>query len=58
MSEGVKGHSLPTSQKIGYGFLCAGLVLFSGLMSGLTLGLLSLDRVELEARGGGRRSGL
>jgi hypothetical protein len=42
---------LSPSQRVGYSFLCAGLVLFSGLMSGLTLGLLSLDRVDLEVRG-------
>ncbi len=44
------GEDLTAGQKIGYAFLCAGLVLFAGLMSGLTLGLLSLDRVELEVR--------
>jgi hypothetical protein len=44
------GDQLTGSQRVGYAFLCTGLVLFSGLMSGLTLGLLSLDRVDLEAR--------
>ena len=44
------GEDLDASTKIGYSFLCVALVLFAGLMSGLTLGLLSLDRVELEAR--------
>ena len=29
--------------------LCMCLVLFAGSMSGLTLGLLSLDKVELQA---------
>jgi hypothetical protein len=43
-------HALPASLRVGYGFLCAGLVVFAGLMSGLTLGLLSLDHVELQAR--------
>ncbi len=37
-----------------YGCTSAGLVLFAGLMSGLTLGLMSLDVVELEVL---RRSG-
>lgn len=41
-------HSLPQATAIGYSFLCTGLVLFSGICSGLTLGLLSLDRVDLE----------
>jgi hypothetical protein len=44
------GEDLSSSTKLGYGFLCVALVLFAGLMSGLTLGLLSLDRVELEVR--------
>ena len=44
------GDNLSASTKIGYSFLCVALVLFAGLMSGLTLGLLSLDRVELEVR--------
>ena len=44
------GEDLSASTKIGYSFLCVALVLFAGLMSGLTLGLLSLDRVELEVR--------
>lgn len=37
-----------------YGGISACLVLFAGLMSGLTLGLMSLDTVELEVL---RRSG-
>jgi hypothetical protein len=41
---------LSPSQVVGYSFLCSALVLFSGLMSGLTLGLLSLDAVDLEVR--------
>lgn len=45
------GEDLSPSTKLGYAFLCVALVLFAGLMSGLTLGLLSLDRVELEVRG-------
>ena len=44
------GEDLDAPTKIGYSFLCVALVLFAGLMSGLTLGLLSLDRVELEVR--------
>ena len=30
--------------------ICVGLVTFSGLMSGLTLGLMSLDAVDMEVR--------
>jgi hypothetical protein len=45
---------LSTSKCLTPPLVCAGLVLFSGLMSGLTLGLLSLDAVELEVL---RRSG-
>ena len=52
------GEDLDTSTKIGYSFLCVALVLFAGLMSGLTLGLLSLDRVELEARPSRRGCGV
>ena len=48
------GEDLDAPTKIGYSFLCVALVLFAGLMSGLTLGLLSLDRVELEVRGAAR----
>ena len=33
---------------ITYTILCVGLVLFAGCMSGLTLGLLSMDIVDLE----------
>lgn len=46
--------SLTASERVGYSFLCAGLVAFSGICSGLTLGLLSLDHVDLEVL---RRSG-
>lgn len=45
---------LSSSEKVGYAILCAGLVAFSGICSGLTLGLLSLDHVDLEVL---RRSG-
>jgi len=45
-----EAHHLSTSETLGYIFLCVGLVCMSGLMSGLTLGLLSLDHVELEVR--------
>ncbi len=45
-----EGEALPASLKAGYSVLCAGLVLFGGMMSGLTLGLLSLDRVDLAVR--------
>jgi len=51
------GEDLDAPTKIGYSFLCVALVLFAGLMSGLTLGLLSLDRVELEVRGAARARG-
>lgn len=48
--DGGSASTLTASQRAGYSVLCTGLVLFSGLMSGLTLGLLSLDRVDLEVR--------
>jgi hypothetical protein len=48
---------LSASLKVGYAILCVGLVVFGGLMSGLTLGLLTLDRVELEARARGGACG-
>lgn len=35
-------------QKVLYLCISAGLVLMAGLMSGLTLGLMSLDQVDLE----------
>lgn len=31
--------------------ICVGLVTFSGLMSGLTLGLMSLDALDMEVGG-------
>jgi hypothetical protein len=36
--------ALSAQQRIGYILFCVFLVVFSGLMAGLTLGLLSLDR--------------
>jgi hypothetical protein len=44
------GEELSKEEEVGYAFLCAGLVLFAGLMSGLTLGLLSLDEMDMEVR--------
>lgn len=44
----------PMSTNISYLIISIFLVLMSGLMSGLTLGLLSLDHVEMEVL---RRSG-
>lgn len=43
-------HAVSPSQSLAYVLLCIFLVLFGGLMSGLTLGLMSLTAVELEAR--------
>lgn len=40
--------SLSTGTTIGYAFICVALVIFSGMMAGLTLGLLSLDKMDLE----------
>lgn len=41
---------LTLEAKIGYS-VCAGiLILFAGAMSGLNLGMFSLDRMELEVR--------
>ena len=38
----------PEGQKVLYLCISVGLVLMAGLMSGLTLGLMSLDQVDLE----------
>ena len=51
----LRSHHSPTPQEaedvfILYTALAAALVLMAGLMSGLTLGLLSLDAVDLEVR--------
>lgn len=47
------GHDIkPGSEEFWFFLLVgAGLVLFAGLMSGLTLGLMSLDALDLEVRG-------
>lgn len=42
------GDSPDEAQKIFYSCISIGLVLLAGLMSGLTLGLMSLDSVDLE----------
>ena len=39
---------VPEGQKVLYLCTSIGLVLMAGLMSGLTLGLMSLDQVDLE----------
>ena len=52
MEEGAAGGG--DGSRLAFGLLSAGLVLFGGLMSGLTLGLMGLDLVELEVL---RRSG-
>ena len=52
MEEGAAGGG--GGSRLAFGLLSAGLVLFGGLMSGLTLGLMGLDLVELEVL---RRSG-
>ena len=51
------GHDIkPGSEEFWFFLLVgAGLVLFAGLMSGLTLGLMSLDSLDLEVRSRMRR---
>ena len=44
------GDSKDEAQTILYSCVSIGLVLLAGLMSGLTLGLMSLDSVDLEVR--------
>lgn len=41
-------HKLSPSRRIAYLVTSVGLVMMAGLMSGLTLGLMSMDLVELE----------
>lgn len=43
-------HILPWEDYLLYGLLAAFLVLFGGLMSGLTVGLMSIDELELEMK--------
>lgn len=50
--------SLSTGATVAYAFVCVGLVLFSGVMSGLTLGLLSLDKWAALEGCGALRDGL
>ena len=42
------GDGLSSSEKLIYSLVCIALVLIGGVMSGLTLGLMSLDTVDLE----------
>ena len=44
------GHPENETQAVLYSCISIGLVLLGGLMSGLTLGLMSLDSVDLEVR--------
>ena len=39
-----------STEKVIYSIVCICLVLIGGVMSGLTLGLMSLDTVDLEVR--------
>lgn len=41
-------HDLSSSQRVAFLVISVGLVMMAGLMSGLTLGLMSMDLVELE----------
>eukprot|EP00878_Enallax_costatus_P035533 GHUV01039677.1.p1 GENE.GHUV01039677.1~~GHUV01039677.1.p1 ORF type:complete len:102 (-),score=26.88 GHUV01039677.1:370-675(-) len=41
-------HNLSPSQRVAFLVTSVGLVMMAGLMSGLTLGLMSMDLVELE----------
>lgn len=44
----MEGDELKSSDKLIYSIVCICLVLIGGVMSGLTLGLMSLDTVDLE----------
>ena len=44
----MEGEDLKSSEKLIYSLVCICLVLIGGVMSGLTLGLMSLDTVDLE----------
>ena len=50
LNEGGAAEHLHPDEVAIYAGMCAFLVLFAGLMSGLTLGLLSIDKMDLEAR--------
>lgn len=52
-----EGHELTPDQRLLFIGISIGLTVLAGLMSGLTLGLMSLDQVELEVlkRSGSRR---
>lgn len=43
-------HSLPWEDYLILSLVCVFLVLFAGMMSGLTVGLLSLDELDLEMK--------
>ena len=44
----MEGEHLSSSEKLIYSIVCICCVLIGGVMSGLTLGLMSLDTVDLE----------
>jgi CBS domain containing-hemolysin-like protein len=49
-AEGAVINKVPTYDYILYAFIALGLILFGGLMSGLNVGMLSIDELELEQR--------
>jgi metal transporter CNNM len=48
MAGGCGAQPLTPAENLIYALLCVALILMSGIMSGLTLGLMSLDSVEIE----------
>jgi CBS domain containing-hemolysin-like protein len=49
-AEGAVINTVPTYDYFLYAFIALGLILFGGLMSGLNVGMLSIDELELEQR--------
>ena len=48
LTEYVGAHKVTPEARLAYILISIGLVLLAGLMSGLTLGLMSMDAVDLE----------
>ena len=51
MSELLTSHKVTPELRLVYILISIGLVILAGLMSGLTLGLMSMDAVDLEVHG-------
>ena len=51
MSQLLTSHKVTPELRLVYILISIGLVILAGLMSGLTLGLMSMDAVDLEVHG-------